>query len=116
MKAHHLTLIGLGITSLLACTDSEGSATHRTVVSSEGVIDTTALYAQRCATCHGMNGAMRMGGAIKLTESTAGREEIIGQIRYGKGTMPPFEQMLSTEQIEALADYAIAFRSKEANR
>jgi mono/diheme cytochrome c family protein len=74
--------------------------------------DAEALYAQRCATCHGMNGGMRMGGAARLVESSVSRDEVIAQIRYGRGAMPPFGEVLSAEQIEALADYSIAFRTK----
>jgi len=72
--------------------------------------DISVLYEQRCATCHGKNGNMGMGGAKKLTESEATKEEIIGQVRYGKGTMPPFGEMLSAEEIEAMADFVIRLR------
>lgn len=101
---------------LLSCGGNPDESVRSKGSDKAPVQDTTALYAQRCATCHGMNGAMQMGGAKRLTESVATREEIIGQIRYGKGTMPPFGQILSDTQIEALADYTLGFRKTDASR
>jgi mono/diheme cytochrome c family protein len=83
--------------------------------SSSGVMDTTALYNQRCAACHGTNGNMSLGGAKKLTESVAANESVLNQIRYGKGAMPPFAEMLSEDQITALASYTMSFREEQEN-
>lgn len=74
------------------------------------VADTAALFVQRCATCHGSSGNLSLGGAPRLTLSLLPRDEVIRQIRLGKGDMPPFGEMLSEEEIGALADFSIALR------
>ena len=99
---------------LFSCGSSDSASVAGSASTDQSAFDVSALYAQRCATCHGMEGNMSMGGAKKLTESVSTKEEISAQIRYGKGTMPPFGEMLTNEQITALAEYVLTFRSKGA--
>lgn len=94
---------------LAACGSGTSSGIEKQAVDS-GIPDVQALYEQRCATCHGLQGNMAMGGARKLTESALPKEEVLAQIRYGKGAMPPFREMLSEEEMTALADYVFTFR------
>ncbi len=95
---------------LFSCGSSESPSVAGSASADQSTIDLSALYAQRCATCHGMEGNLSMAGARKLTESVATKEEIQAQIRYGKGTMPPFGEILSDPQINALAEYVLTFR------
>lgn len=99
---------------LFSCGSSDSASVAGSGSTDQVAFDVSAWYAQRCATCHGMEGNMSMGGAKKLTESVSTKEEITAQIRYGKGTMPPFGEMLTNEQIDALAEYVLSFRSKGA--
>ena len=95
---------------LFSCGSSDSASVAGGQSGEQGAFDVSALYAQRCATCHGMEGNLSMAGAKKLTESVSTKEEIQAQIRYGKGTMPPFGEMLSDTQINALAEYVLTFR------
>lgn len=67
------------------------------------------LYATNCAGCHGAQGSG--GFATDLTgEYDYGKdlENIITSITHGRGTMMPgFADGLSSEEIEALADYLL---------
>ncbi len=68
-----------------------------------------ALYAKRCASCHGKDGkpsavGQKMGaqdlGATKLSE-----KEIAGVIANGKGKMTPYKDKLSEAEIASLAKF-----------
>ncbi|HEY8404550.1 MAG TPA: cytochrome c [Flavobacteriales bacterium] len=69
-----------------------------------------SLYNTKCALCHGEDGTLQYAGAPNLATSVLNKAAVIGQITYGKGTMPPMQKQLSEQQIEALADYVIALR------
>jgi mono/diheme cytochrome c family protein len=60
--------------------------------------------------CHGSDGKQQYAGAKNLGESTLVRDEIVNRIREGKGAMPSQKDVLSDEQINALADYVLALR------
>ena len=72
-----------------------------------GPVDAQAVFIKRCATCHGSEGNLQMSGAKKLTVSQLSAEEIKHQITYGKAGMPPFESMLTVQEIEALTTYCM---------
>jgi len=70
------------------------------------------LFIRKCATCHGTEGNMEIGGAKNLTASTLSKEEVLDQIRHGKGNMPPFGEVLTTKEIEAIAQHTLSIRTK----
>lgn len=67
-----------------------------------------SLFNTKCVICHGEDGKMNYAGAKDLTLTQMSKEEIITQIKFGKGSMPPQNGVLDDEQIEALADYTLA--------
>jgi len=68
------------------------------------------LYSAKCGICHGADGAMQNAGAKNLTTSVLARDQVISLISNGIGTMPPHKDVLSADQIAALADYSITLR------
>jgi mono/diheme cytochrome c family protein len=70
-----------------------------------------SLFNTKCALCHGQDGTLQYAGAPNLATSIINKSEVIGQITYGKGTMPPMKGQLNDQQIEALADYTISLRN-----
>ena len=72
-----------------------------------GPVDAQALFVKRCATCHGSEGNLQMSGAKKLTVSQLSADEIKNQIIHGKAGMPPFESMLTVQEIDALTAYCM---------
>jgi cytochrome c6 len=75
--------------------------------------DAAALYASKCAVCHGKDGkgtpAGQKMGAPDLAKAAKGSEkEISGVIANGKGKMTAFKGKLSAEEIDALAKYVKA--------
>ena len=90
-----------------------GAACSRSAPAAERVVvDAKALFAQACAKCHAEDGTgglpMVANGPrpIDLTSADWQRSrsdvEILAAIRTGRGAMPPFEGVLTVEQIAAL--------------
>ena len=73
--------------------------------------DAKALFAQKCAACHGPDGkaGTAMGkklGASDLTKTKDSEAQIAAVISNGKPPkMTPYKDKLSGEQIQALAKY-----------
>lgn len=74
------------------------------------------LYKRHCALCHGMDGKLGAAGAGDLTQSVITHEEIVLIITYGKSETPgkvmtPFKDVLSAEEIEAMATFVKGLRA-----
>ena len=101
------TLTLVACTGVVACSGAASNA--------EPAIDASALFAQACAKCHGADGrgglAMAANGPrpIDLTSPEWQRvrsdQELAVAIRSGRGAMPPFGDVLTAEQIDALGAY-----------
>jgi uncharacterized membrane protein SirB2 len=70
-----------------------------------------AIYNVQCLRCHGRDGSLGATGAYDLATSKLEREGLIQIIRYGKGQMPGFEDVLTEYEIEAVADYTEKLRT-----
>ena len=80
-----------------------------------GKADGPAVFAEACARCHGDRGVpapeiVRTVGAKDLTRTKLDREHVEAQIRQGSANkvMPPFVDVLTPEQIDAVADYVVS--------
>lgn len=63
-----------------------------------------AAYGEFCSSCHGADGRGSVGPAI--SEGRGGSvDDIAGTIRSGGDQMPGLEARLTTEQIDAIAQY-----------
>ena len=78
-------------------------------------VDASALFAQACAKCHAADGTgglpMAVNGPRPTDLTTAEWQrsrsdvEIVSAIRNGRGAMPPFQDVLSSQQVDALGAY-----------
>jgi mono/diheme cytochrome c family protein len=100
--------------TLAACTGT--AACSRSAPGAEpAAVEAPALFAQACAKCHGVDGrgglAMVANGPrpIDLTSSEWQRarsdQDVATAIRGGRGAMPPFADVLTARQIDALGSY-----------
>jgi cytochrome c6 len=76
-------------------------------------VDAAALFAAKCAVCHGKDGkgspsGKKMGAKDLGEEKAEPVKEIAEDISNGKGKMPAFKGKLSPEEIEAIAKYVKA--------
>lgn len=69
-------------------------------------IDAAALYSSSCASCHGADGSGGIGPDLRGAADTA---TVAQQITQGGGSMPAFADKLSTDEVDALADYVVEF-------
>ena len=101
-------LLCLPVALLFACggSDKPTAADFESTVSEA---DAQKIYTMKCALCHGADGKLMISGAPDLTKSTKTFEERVALITYGKGTMPPQKEVLSTAEIKAVAKYIEAF-------
>ena len=105
-------LIGLCIAGAIiafgSCGASEsGTSEGKSQVSSE---EAKALFKKYCVLCHGEDGKREVNGAKDLTLSEMPLDERMEVISKGKNLMTPFQGILSSEEVAALAEYTMTFR------
>ncbi len=99
--------------TLSACGGGKSRDLYPVKATPDGPVDATMvkkLYDVKCALCHGYDGAQQFAGAKDLSQSELPKSEVELRIAEGKGTMPPHKDVLSEEQIDALADFVMALR------
>ncbi|ANY65413.1 cytochrome C551 [Paenibacillus sp. BIHB 4019] len=66
---------------------------------------TASVYKSNCISCHGTDLQGRMGTETNLQKVGARMSEadIVKQLQNGKGSMPPFKDRLTSEEIAGLA-------------
>lgn len=75
--------------------------------------DGMAVFRQYCVVCHGADGKLALNGAKDLTTSTLTLEERINIVANGKKLMTPFNEILSPEEIKAVAEYTQKLTSSQ---
>lgn len=77
----------------------------------ESAPDTAAIYAQRCAMCHGAEAEGGIGPDLTAEEYHYGKSEEAVTVSITDGRpngMPAFGSQLSQDEIKALVDYLLA--------
>jgi mono/diheme cytochrome c family protein len=78
-----------------------GNANSQQSVSDSG----REMYHTYCVACHGSNGKLKLNAASDLSLSQMTLEERIKNITEGGSMMPAFAEVISEEQILAVAIY-----------
>ena len=68
-----------------------------------------AIFTRNCQLCHGEDGKLGLSGSKDLTVSTLSDAEVKNLIRDGKNAMPPYKDMLSETEINAVHAYVKTF-------
>lgn len=71
-------------------------------------VDGAAVYASRCASCHGSDGGGGRGPQLsdgRVVERFPDVEDQIRVVSDGRGGMPAFGDRLSADEIRAVVDY-----------
>jgi cytochrome c6 len=86
---------------LIGCNATNGS--DKKLV--ESPPDGKDIFKKFCVLCHGQDGKKGLNGALDLTASLLNLEEQMFIIREGKGLMAPYKELLSQEEINAVATF-----------
>lgn len=73
-------------------------------------IDAKKIFKINCTICHGLKGNMKINGAKDLTKSKINLTNAVAQVYFGKGLMTPYSNILSDEEIVAVAKYSEKLR------
>ncbi|HHS95619.1 MAG TPA: cytochrome c [Phaeodactylibacter sp.] len=68
-------------------------------------IDASALYKQKCISCHGPEGNLQMYNAPDLSQSDINLELAVAYLYHGKRMMPSFNKKMTEAEIVAMAHY-----------
>jgi len=96
----NITILWFGILLFVGAM-SCGSGAATTAQLSSGAEN----YKKYCVACHGEDGGMMLNGAKDLRKSEMTHAERVHIITNGKGLMTPFGEILSKDEVEAVAHY-----------
>lgn len=119
MKKYFTLLVFAAITMACGGADEAGKTTGQSTAPTSSTapataeIDAKKIWKIRCVACHGLYGNQGLNGAANLQEvsiSLAERINIITNGRQGEqGVMTAFGEILSEDEIKAVAEYTMTF-------
>lgn len=77
--------------------------------------DGMAIFRRHCIVCHGADGKLGLNGAKDLSVSARTLPERLEIITHGKNLMTPFGTILSSQEIQAVAEYTLSLKSNQAS-
>lgn len=117
MLLKKIVLPALACLLLLACESPSdeiarrsAEAARNSAASASTGPDGSAVFRKYCVACHGADGKLALNGAKDLTASTLTLDERIQMVTKGKGLMTPFGEMLTPEEIRAVAEYTLTLK------
>lgn len=84
---------------IFSCTGRSGEKNHIVTVNGANI------YKSNCSLCHGDDGKKQLAGASDLSQTKLPEPELHNVIKIGRGTMAPFENVLSEDEIKAVAEH-----------
>lgn len=100
------------ILALSACSNGTVSEVKENAGNVE--VDGELLYTNQCISCHGPTGDLGNSGSKDLSKSKLSEDQVLKIIKEGKGTMPPFEYLLTTqEEREAVMQFVMSLRKEK---
>lgn len=109
----HTALLLLFSICVYICSSCGGSDRNDQLTSSSYHEDSTPnpekIWKSKCISCHGLRGNLGANGAANLQEATSSLDYRVQIITNGKGVMTPWKDLLSEEEILAIAEYTLSF-------
>ncbi len=109
-------IVSVALVVIASCGGAKTRDQYPVRATEDGPIDfalVKKLYDVKCALCHGYDGAQQLAGAKNLSESTLPKVDVVLRIKEGKGSMPPHKDVLTEEQIDAIADFVMTLRNAQ---
>jgi cytochrome c6 len=91
---------------------SRGAASARPAQIGKPAPDGLTVFRKYCVTCHGADGKLGLNGAKDLTQSVLPLEGRVTVITQGRKLMTPFGEVLSAEEINAVAAYTLTLKQQ----
>ncbi|MEP7323171.1 MAG: cytochrome c [Saprospiraceae bacterium] len=109
------------LTLLVACQGKKGDAAGGTAEHKDTTASAPApmvavnaagkkTFETYCILCHGADGKLGLNGSKDLTISVISLDERITQVTNGKGVMTPFKDILTEDEIKAVAEYTVSLK------
>ncbi|MEO5582412.1 MAG: cytochrome c [Saprospiraceae bacterium] len=106
---------------LVACQGKKGDAAAGAAEHKDSTAHVTApsvavnaagkkTFETYCVLCHGVDGKLGLNASKDLTVSVISLDERIVQVTNGKGLMTPFKDILTEDEIKAVAEYTVALK------
>ncbi len=109
MKYVSLTFLVLFV---IACSSEDKNGVPLTTPSTtSATAQGDVLFQKHCVMCHGADGKLGLNGAKDLSKSVLTLDERITQVTNGKNVMPPFKDVMSEDEIEAVANYTFSLKT-----
>lgn len=105
-----LVLLSSVLVAMLAGCGSSSSPEPVQATGEVSMAEAKRAYTMKCSLCHGSDGRLGASQAPDLALSEMSLQERIAIITYGKGVMPPQNDVLDARSIEAVARYIENFR------
>jgi quinohemoprotein ethanol dehydrogenase len=108
-----LSILALGGASGCGGSDEEASTapattTTATETGAGQAASGAELFSENCQSCHGAEGAGgHVGPDLQKSSVAENLAQVEEQVRNGGGGMPPFADVLSDEEIDAVAQYVV---------
>jgi mono/diheme cytochrome c family protein len=99
-----MTAASLGLA--LACAGAR--AQEQTQFPPEQIKNGAELFARHCATCHGTRMRNPQWAIDLRTFPRDAHDRFVDSVTYGKRNMPPWDDVLGSDDIEALWAYLVA--------
>jgi mono/diheme cytochrome c family protein len=106
-----LVVFSLFFLAIYACANkAKNDSPQELAETSVPTIDGASIYKTRCELCHGADGKLGANGSKDLTVSDLELNERIAMITNGKGAMTAFKDILSLQEIKAVAEYSLTLK------
>ncbi|MFN8285137.1 MAG: cytochrome c [Chitinophagales bacterium] len=99
-----ISIIAIIVFAVSSCSKKTSAPTAE----SKKKIDGSLVYSPNCARCHGSDGTN--GKAPNLSQIKLSKAEVADIVTKGHGHMPAFEDKLTKDEIDAVADFVVALK------
>jgi quinohemoprotein ethanol dehydrogenase len=99
-----VTASGLGLALICASAAAQSPGTQ---IPPEQIRKGAELFALNCATCHGTRMRNPQWAFDLRTFPRDGHARFVDSVTYGRGSMPPWDDVLKPDDIEALWAYVV---------
>ena len=100
----------LWVASIASCANKDQKPSGGDTAESKPAADGAKIFKQNCELCHGADGKLGLNGSKDLSVSTLDLDARVAMVTKGKGVMMPYENILSADEIKAVAEFTFSLK------